>query len=264
MSRRSTINLLIFVGLWYGLKAQDAAAVQDIQDIIEAKRLMREAVTHSDGQRLMNAKALLLPLRDHSQLSALVHYYLGYIDYQMAVAIEQLNKERASAYLDSAVVHLEAATEVDKQFAEAYALLASCYGIKISFAPLKGILWGPKSSSLIERAKKLAPRNPRVALLDAIGTYNTPSMFGGGKEKGLQGLKFAAELFDRWVDADSLQPSWGREEVFAWIGRAHMERKEYMLARDAFTRALEINPEYAWVKKSLMPALERRVRAESQ
>jgi tetratricopeptide (TPR) repeat protein len=110
---------------------------------------------------------------------------------------------------------------------------------------------------LISKAKELAPENPRVALIDAISTYNTPSLFGGGKDKGLEKMKKAAELFERWKESDSLQPSWGKEEVHAWIGIAYLERKETILARKSFEKALEINPNYGWVKYGLLPKITK-------
>ncbi|MBM4169461.1 MAG: tetratricopeptide repeat protein [Ignavibacteria bacterium] len=253
--------LLLITGVRLSLLAQDGTGAGVI---LEAKRLMHEAVTLADGDLFHKAKTLIEPLTNDHRFSALAHYYLGYINYQVAITIERMDKDRAVLSLDRAVAHLEAATEKDEQFAEAYALLASCYGIKTSFAPLKGIVWGPKSNALVDRAKKLAPRNPRVAFLDAIGTYSTPVLFGGGKEKGLKGMRAAAELFDQWEDSDPLQPSWGKEEVYAWIGRAYMEQKEYILARKAFEKSLEINERFAWVKNHLLPALERRAQAEKR
>jgi len=77
-------------------------------------------------------------------------------------------------------------------------------------------------------------------------------LFGGGKEKGFEALKKAAELFDRWRTSDSLQPDWGREQVYAWIGLVHLDRNETILAWKAFEKALEINPDYGWVKYVLM------------
>jgi tetratricopeptide (TPR) repeat protein len=124
---------------------------------------------------------------------------------------------------------------------------------------MSGIWLGPKSGSEMSKAKELAKENPRVALLDAIGTYNTPALFGGGKEKGYEALKRAAELFDRWKTTDSLQPDWGREQVYAWIGIAHLDRKETILACKAFEKALEINPDYGWVKFVLMPKVTSEI-----
>lgn len=230
--------------------------------LIRAKVLIHHGVSAADAEALRQAKTLLDSAgRDH-RMVPLVHYYRGYIDYHFAVSVERMQKERAGTYLDSAVRNLEAAIAADKGFAEAYALLASCYGLKTALTPLKGIVWGQRAKSLFGQARRLAPRNPRVAFLEALSVYNTPPLFGGGKEKGLSALKEAARLFEEWQQTDSLQPEWGREIAYAWIGRAHMERREYILAREAFDKALAINPGYLWVRNVLLPALERRVEAD--
>lgn len=221
--------------------------------LMEAKRTIAAAVNKADRDLFLQARSLLQPLKSNEQLSALAYYYLGYIDYQLAVAVERLNEDRAEPFIDRCIDNLDTAIAKNEAFAEAYALMASCYGIIISFSPIKGIILGPKSGSLTSKAKELAPENPRVALIDAIGTYNTPSLFGGGKDKGLEKMKQAAVLFERWKEPDSLQPDWGREEVHAWIGIAYMEREETILARKAFEKALEINPDYGWVKYRLLP-----------
>lgn len=253
MKTRSLIAQLIGISLNLTIISAQNEKIE--QTILEAKQMMFQATNESNRDLFLQAKSMIKPLVPHERFPSIAHYYLGYIDYRMGVVIERLDEERANAYLDSAIEHLEAALEKDEHFAEANALLASCYGIKISFSPIKGIIYGPKSSRLIEKAKELAPANPRVALLDAIGIYNTPAIFGGGKEKGLQAMKRSAELFDKWKDTDPLQPSWGNEEVYAWIGIAHAKRKEVIQARNAFERALEINPNFGWVKYKLLPAL---------
>lgn len=241
--------ILVFATAVEGLPQDQSAE----RALIQAKQLISEAVNEANAQAFSRAKSILKPFTSHDRLAALVHYHLGYIDYQMGAVVHRRNKDLADEHLDSAITHLDRAVELDKNFAEAYALLSGCYGIKISFSPIKGIFLGPTSGRLIDKAKQLAPENPRVALLGAIGTYNTPSMFGGGKDEGLAAMQRAAELFDRWEDADSLQPSWGREEVYAWIGIAYLDRKELILARKAFEKALQINPHYGWVKYILLP-----------
>jgi tetratricopeptide (TPR) repeat protein len=226
----------------------------------EARRLISEAKQHlrngdntSRAEFFDEAKTLLAQCVSDSTCGSLAEYYLGYADYRLGVVVYRMDKEKCIMYLDSAVEHLENALEKQGDFADAHALLSSCYGLKISFAPLKAIVLGPKAGRAMERAKELSPDNPRVALLEAIGTYNTPTLFGGGKEKGLQAMKRAAELFDRWNAPDSLLPDWGKAEVYAWIGIAHLDRSEAILARKAFENALRINPDYGWVKYALLP-----------
>jgi tetratricopeptide (TPR) repeat protein len=236
--------------------SQTKTAAQGISD---AKRLIQQGMNRASENDFEQAKNILIQFTSEADHQALVEYYLGYIDYQFGVVVHRMDKEKAPAYLDSAVEHLEKAIVKDDSFAEAHALLSSCYGIQISFYPLSGIWRGPKSGSEMDKAKTLTPENPRVALLGAIGTYNTPALFGGGKEKGFEALKKAAELFGRWKTADSLQPDWGREQVYAWIGLAHIDRNETILARKAFEKALEINPDYGWVKYGLMPKVTSNV-----
>jgi len=221
--------------------------------LLEARQTIASAADNADRGLFLEAKFMLQPLKNSGQFSTLAYYYLGYIDYLMGVVIERMNEDRAEACIDSSIEYLDTAIAKNKSFAEAYALQASCYGIKISFSPLKGIILGPRSGKLIAKALELAPGNPRVGLIDAISTYNTPSLFGGGKDKGLEKMKKSVELFERWKEPDSLQPDWGKEEVHAWIGIAYMERSETILARREFEKALEINPNYGWVKYGLLP-----------
>jgi tetratricopeptide (TPR) repeat protein len=250
----------VFVAIWVliVLSAPNGYSQDRTADrqIIEAKKLIQQGTDQASENFLRQAENLLLHCDVKNEHAPLIEYYRGYIDYNRSVVIYRMDKEKASAYLDSAADYLEKAVERDGAFAEAHALLASCFGMKISFSPFKAVWLGPKSSSEKNKALSLSPQNPRVALLGAIGTYNTPSLFGGGKDKGLEELHAAAALFDKWKPSDPLQPDWGHEQVYAWIGMAHLDRNETALARKAFEKALEINPNYGWVKYVLMPKLE--------
>lgn len=248
------IRLHIFIGLIV-LSLSSFALCQEVTSaraISEAKELIQQGFNHSSADKYEQAKNILCPFVSVGDHQELVQYYLGYIDYEMAIDITGMDKEKSPVYLDSAVEHLKLAIEIDDSMAEAHALLAGCYGLQISFSPISGIWRGPESASQRSTAKELSPENPRVALLGALSTYNAPALFGGSKEEGLEGFKKAAELFDRWSPSDSLQPDWGKEQVYARIGVAYLDRNEKILARKAFEKALEIDPEYDWVRQVLM------------
>ncbi|MCS3785375.1 tetratricopeptide repeat protein [Salinibacter ruber] len=53
-------------------------------------------------------------------------------------------------------------------------------------------------------------------------------------------------------------PSWGHAEAHAWVGVAHMEAERYDPARTAFETALDLNPDYGWVRSVLLPRLEKQ------
>ena len=194
------------------------------------------------------------------------HYYIALADYRIAdylLAAGEENKGAASEHLKATVEHLQKATE-DPQAAEAYYLLSSAYGRQIGLNPIKGMVLGRKAQKALKKAAQLAPDNPRVALCTAIRDFNTPGMFGGSKEKGLQGFQRAAELFAREEPNDPIRPVWGHSRTYAWLGLAYQDRGEPALARAAFAKALAINPHFSWVKNVLLPELEKAVEKHEQ
>jgi tetratricopeptide (TPR) repeat protein len=251
---RITCTLILAVALLSTLSAQtDGSGIR--RNIVEAKMLIQKATNNANQELFAKAENCLAPARTDPRFAALANYYLGYAAYSRCLALLRVDKDKAVAYLDTAVSRLEEAVSRDEAFAEAYALLSSCLGIKIGFNPSEAMVLGPQSGIALEKAKSLAPDNPRVAMVAAISTYNTPEMYGGSKARGFEEMKRGAELFDHWTSADSLQPDWGKDQIWAWIGIAHMDRKEMIQAKRAFDRSLEINPDNGWVKHVLLPRL---------
>jgi tetratricopeptide (TPR) repeat protein len=254
----------IVLGLALGFLHYGAIAQNPSNEIIitQAKQLITEGVNTADDRLILEARDMLLPLTEDNRFSFLALYYLGFADYRIASIHPGMDKDSIVTYLERGIESLRSATEKNGKFAEAYALLASCYGQKIRFYPLAGIILGPKSGSALSTALALEPENPRVVLLNAMSTYFTPALFGGSKEEGLQGFRKATALFDRWKSADSLQPDWGYDEAYIWIGIANLEQKEPMSARKAFQRALEINPNNGWAKYVLLPRADKDLEAK--
>ena len=197
------------------------------------------------------------------------HYYIALADYRIAdrlLAADEKNKGAAAEHLKTAVEHLQKATEteIDPQAAEAYVLLSSAYGRQIGLDPIKGMTLGRRAQKSLKKAVQLAPDNPRVVLCMAIRDFNTPGMFGGSKERGLQGFQRAAELFAQEEPIDPIQPAWGHSRTYAWLGLAYQDRGELAPARAAFAKALAINPHFSWVKNVLLPELEKVVEKHEQ
>ena len=137
------------------------------------------------------AKATFERALADTSLAAWGHYYIALADYRIAdylLAAGEENKGAASEHLKDTVDHLQKATEINPQAAEAYSLLSSAYGRQIGLNPIKGMVLGRRAQKALKKATQLAPDNPRVALCTAIRDFNTPGMFGGSKEKGLQGF----------------------------------------------------------------------------
>ena len=248
---RFLLSLAFILSITYPTLAQPADSL-----IVSGRQMLQAGENANDLDAMYAARATFERALADTGLSAWGHYYIALTDYRIAGLLEGESKD-PSEHLNAAVEHLKKATEIDPQAAEAYALLSSVYGWQIGLSPMKSMLLGPKSGKAIQKAKQLAPDNPRVVLSAAIRDFNTPEMFGGSKEKGLQGLQRAAELFAQEEPTDPIQPVWGHREAYAWIGIAYQGRGELESARVAFEKALEIDPDFGWVKYWLLPELEK-------
>ena len=245
---RFLLSLAFIFSITYPTLAQPADSL-----IVSGKQMLESA---NDLDSMYAARATFERALADTSLSAWGHYYIALADYRIAGLLEGESKD-PSEHLNAAVEHLKKATEIDPQAAEAYSLLSSVYGWQIGLSPMKSMLLGPRVGKAAQKAKQLAPDNPRVVLSAAISDFNTPEMFGGSKEKGLQGFQRAAELFAQEEPTDPIQPVWGHREAYAWLGIAYQNQGELESARAAFEKALEIDPDFGWVKYWLLPELEK-------
>ena len=250
--QRLLLSFAFILSITYPTLAQSADSL-----IISGKQMLQVGENAGDLDAMYAARATFERTLADTGLSAWGHYYIALADYRIAGLLGEESKDQASEHLKVAVEHLKKATEIDPQAAEAYALLSSAYGLQIGLSPMKSMLLGPRVGKAAQKAKQLAPDNPRVVLSAAISDFNTPKMFGGSKEKGLQGFQRAAELFAQEEPTDPVQPVWGHKEAYAWLGIAYQGQGELESARAAFEKALEIDPDFGWVKYALLPELEK-------
>ena len=243
-----------------GLSLPAACLSQPADSLIAAGRAdLRAGVNIGDLDRMMAARAAFQRAAADAQRAAWSRYDAALADFRIANHLlnrEEDAEDRASAHLEGAVESLKQVIEEDEEAAEAWALLNSVYGLQISLSPMKGMLLGLRSKRALEKARRLEPDNPRVVLAAAVSDFNTPGIWGGDKERAMEGFRRAAALFAEEKPASPLHPVWGHGEVYAWIGLAHLDRDEREQARAAFEKALEIEPDFGWVRYALLPKVE--------
>lgn len=137
---------------------------------------------------------------------------------------------------------------------ETQALLSSCLGVLAGTGMINGMRYGSAASEAGAAARALGPNNPRVALLAGISAWFTPSMWGGGKDKGYELMQKAIAGFAKDQPTRPL-PSWGAAEAYAWLGQMEKDRGNISAARAAYDRALTLAPDFRWVRDRLRPAL---------
>ncbi|MFO8097986.1 MAG: tetratricopeptide repeat protein [Salinibacter sp.] len=223
-----------------------------------AKTLIDEGADHGALDSLKHARSLAVQATGESDRRALAHYYAALAGYRTANQLPEDAEERREAHTEDAIRHLKRATDVDSKMADAWALLAGSYGQMMGMNPMQGMTLSSDADDAIERAKDLAPRNPRVWIIDGTSDFFTPSMFGGDKERALEKFEKAARLAEQESTDDPLAPSWGHAEAYAWTGLVHMDADRYEDARSAFQTALNLDPDFGWVQEVLLPRLDEQ------
>jgi Tetratricopeptide repeat len=186
--------------------------------------------------------------------TAILRYAVAYADSRLAVQPTTSKKDQGDM-LQEATTHLEAAIKANPRDAEALGLLSSLYGLQIGLSPDLGMTLGPASSEMLERALSIAPNNPRLQVIRGEALFNTPPEYGGSKKEAEAALRHALELFDK-EPANKSWPNWGRFDAHVWLGQALADRNDKAGARAEYEKALQISPNSAWVKYSLLPAVK--------
>jgi tetratricopeptide (TPR) repeat protein len=183
--------------------------------------------------------------------SAYARYQLGFAHYRLGLLLMARKDGGSADAFAGCVKELDEAVEVNEQFADAYALQAACYGSLAGLQAWKAVVYGPQSDGRLEKARQLAPRNPRVALLDGVADGEKPKAFGGDKARGQTKIKRAVQLFETASEPVEGEPSWGAAEAYFHLGRGLKESGDTLGARNALEQALIIAPEFAAARQEL-------------
>lgn len=221
-----------------------------------ASREIDAANAAGDLNRLTNAAAMLDRVLTVTPNDPLLLYYRALALYRSSTIYTGMKKnDEAKRTLDEADTLLEQAT-AKSPTADALALRSSVMGLTIGLSgnPLSGMTLGPKASGLLDRAKGMEPKNPRVWLISGMSAMFTPKMFGGGADRAEDDLKKAIALFDGDRPV-APAPSWGKADAYIWLGQALQKNDKTDEARTAYQKALEIQPGNQWVQRVLLPSL---------
>jgi tetratricopeptide (TPR) repeat protein len=222
-----------------------------------ARREIDSATAVGDLPRLTNAAAMIDRVLTVTPNDPLLLYYRSLALYRTAsLYTGQKKNDEAKRALDEADLLLEQAT-AKSPTADALALRSSVIGLMLGLSnnPLSGMTLGPKSSGLLDRAKELEPKNPRVWLVSGMSAMFTPKMFGGGSDKAEQDLRKALTFFETDQPVPPA-PSWGRADAYIWLGQALQKNDKVDEARATYQKALELQPKNRWVLYVLLPSLD--------
>lgn len=238
------------------LTAPAAAQLTPHQWADSARRQIEVAVERADVARLSSARQVVeRALAQHPDDGLLLHYQ-GYALWREGSLVAAAGDEkRARQLLEEASKSLERSAD-RLPLAETHAVRASVLGqlIGLGANPFTTIRLGRQAGQELSRAEKLAPRNPRVALLRGVAALHAPKMLGGSDEKAERHFAQAIELFAADAPPSPL-PAWGHAEAFAYLGQLQARTGRAAEARATYHQALALQPSNRWVREALLPAI---------
>jgi len=158
--------------------------------------------------------------------------------YLAEVDQEQRDKKAAQQAAQRGVEAAKRAVALKADSGEAYRLLGMLYGQSITDL-VSGLSNGPRSKDAINKAVALAPKSSNVYVARGVGNYYLPAQLGGGAETAIADFRKAIELDQK------------NAEAYLWLGLALRKENKDGEARQAFARALELDPDRVWAKQQL-------------
>jgi len=255
-----------------GLTVAFAPAHAAQSDLVDLKHAMMEVAYRGDLDRLEAIASTFTRLAPNHPDGSLAYYHAGFARFVLALmrgpnGLDSMagDPARMLAQVDSGIAHLETAVTSRSDFADAMALLAHLYSMKIRADPRVAPSAGPRARALLSQALAREPNNPRVALIDAMRLFWAPADRGGNRESGIDRWREAIGLFAMEIDdPTSAAPSWGLAEAWAWLPAAYLalEKPDTAAAREAARRAIEVRPDFRWIRVSLLPRVDAAIDRE--
>jgi hypothetical protein len=145
-------------------------------------------------------------------------YYASYCYIQASFNVKDEDKKDVMA--DKAIELIDNVSKIRPTESELFTLSGFADMAKLSAKPMqRGMTYMSKIRESMNKAMELNPKNPRPMYLLGLLTYNTPEMWGGGKDKAMPQLKEAQEKFNNFVPENDLSPAWGKSGCEYFINK---------------------------------------------
>lgn len=218
------------------------------------------AVSRYSAPALIGIDSTLQEIFSADSSNNTVLYYMAYTEYNLvAMSLNDDALDLFNRFYAPAEKHAAAAAEIRGLSSEGKTLLAAIYMMKIAHNWTEAMSLTKPFYMLLAEAEQINPENPRTFYIRGMMKLKTPSMFGGSREEALKLFIKANALFEAEQTKKTIGPRWGYEGCLTWTGQAYAEDENLETAKFYYTKALEINPEYGWVKYKLLPELEKKM-----
>ncbi len=250
------IVTIIAITLWPRAQTFAFAAAKKKIDYAAEKRKIEKIYYSFDAKKYFAAISETEKKRDDFFGDWRLDYYLGIAYFQLGKILYNPNPKKAYECFDKSLDYLLEAEKIKPGDAELLALISADYGKKASLSTLKAIYFGIKAKNYIYAAYRADSSSPKVALIAAVHLMHLPESFGGDKKLAERELKKA--LARGRSGKDSLRINWAdKPELFAYLAQLEILRGNKSKAKAYMKKALDLVPEYGFVKFDLRAQLKK-------
>ena len=198
-----------------------------------------------NASKTMWKKSVELAKKESGEKSFEVAFALyGLLNNTMANQDEETFEE----YKDETIDLLKEIIEEQPNWGEPKAVLSSTYGLVMAYSPMKGMILGMKSSSLMSDAMELQSDSPLVQKLYGGSKLYTPEMWGGDPEIALASFSKALEIYQ---DAGKTEGNWLYLDTMMGLAMSYKKTDQDDKAKSTLQKAISLEPQYYWAKAEL-------------
>ncbi len=239
MERKKNILILIIIILFSArATAQNNKIIYNAyvnNEMLKWKKLI-------DGIEQINQKPNTLKLE-------LLNYQYGYIGW----CIAENRDSEARNYLSLAKNNLEALEDQNYKLADLYAYKSAFIGYEVALSPYKAPFIGMRSIGYAETSIELDKNNYLGYLQLGNARYYMPSALGGSKTEAINHYKKALQKMEN--NPGNLDKNWNYLNLLATLVNAYIETENFSNAEYYSNKALNIAPDFDWVKNELHPKI---------
>jgi hypothetical protein len=235
MSRLRILVLLPLCFVWLVGRAQQGGDV-------EAQILYAFHV--EDTNQLANVAQTLRTQMQANGADTASRYHLAHAEYRLGLLAGELHAGNAKGAFAECVEELKPILAEDGNSVESLSLQSACYSSLAAYEKLQAVLLRTRAASRLQSAAKLAPRNPRVVYLMAMGDLARSKAGSEENARALGELKLAVQLFEQTSATSVEMPGWGHAEAYLDLGRQLESRGDWLGARNWIEKSLLIAPDF--------------------
>ena len=236
------MRYLIPALLFASALATPAQAALKASELADRAAVIEFAAHTGDLGYLAEISEVLANEKARGDAQKLVHYYAALAAYRAAELDTDIDF-RMGVLLDRCIEQGKKAIRLDREFADALALVGACHGLAASRQPLSAIIAGNFSARELKKAVSMAPENPRVLLLNGITLlrrFDDPTRLQLAREQ----LLAAVDAYESFADLYRPgAPGWGEEQAHFWLANVAVRLGDKVAARDHLEQALLIAPQ---------------------